>query len=573
MDLYIPRKCSATNRLITSKDHASVQINVGHLDERGVYTGGFSTFALCGFIRAQASVWGESVPLKDLHLQMESLLKGDADSALDRLWQKKKVEARHPFELSPLQSLWVLSKNLHLIGCLTLIEGSRAMMMHEETINNSGGEIKVSFGYQCNCKNDDSCDRPNYIDIPSPGKLRRASSSFSCLSGAALSANATLANTNICNGLIGSEILPTLDSPNSSDSFLNAMEVQIAGGAAGEDRVQAVCSEENGWLFCAIYDGFNGRDAADFLAGTLYETVAFHLNLLDWNHESEYSSLENVKIVNFFDTTLENRNVDRSFKQSVLNSLQHAINQAEAEFLHMVEQEMDDRPDLVSIGSCVLLVLLHGKNLYVLNLGDSRAVLATYDRGIDMNDSEGLKAVQLTDSHTVDNEVERIQLVNDHPDDPSTVVAGKVKGKLKVTRAFGVGYLKKKCMNDALMGILRVRNLISPPYVSLLPSLSSHEVSNSDHFVVLGSDGLFDFFSNDEVVKLVNSYILRNPSGDPAKFLVEQLAARAADSAGFSMEELMSIPAGRRRKYHDDVTVIVIVLGTNKRTSKASTCL
>ncbi|XP_057484838.1 40S ribosomal protein S21-like isoform X1 [Actinidia eriantha] len=72
MDLYVPRKCSATNRLITAKDHASVQLNIGHLDERGVYTGGFSTFALCGFIRAQ----------------------GDADSALDRLWQKKKVEVR-----------------------------------------------------------------------------------------------------------------------------------------------------------------------------------------------------------------------------------------------------------------------------------------------------------------------------------------------------------------------------------------------------------------------------------------------------------------------------------------------
>lgn len=89
-------------------------------------------------------------------------------------------------------------------------------------------------------------------------------------------------------------------------------------------------------------------------------------------------------------------------------------------------------------------------------------------------------------------------------------------------------------MNDALMGILRVRNLISPPYVSVQPSLSAHEVSNSDYFVVLGSDGLFDFFSNDEVVKLVHSYILRNPFGDPAKFLVEQLAARAADSAGMS---------------------------------------
>ncbi|CAA3012587.1 UDP-arabinose 4-epimerase 1, partial [Olea europaea subsp. europaea] len=40
-------------KLITSKDHASVQINVGHLDETGRYTGQFSTFALCGFVRAQ----------------------------------------------------------------------------------------------------------------------------------------------------------------------------------------------------------------------------------------------------------------------------------------------------------------------------------------------------------------------------------------------------------------------------------------------------------------------------------------------------------------------------------------
>ena len=44
---------SATNRLITSKDHASVQINIGHLDASGHYTGQFTTFALCGFVRAQ----------------------------------------------------------------------------------------------------------------------------------------------------------------------------------------------------------------------------------------------------------------------------------------------------------------------------------------------------------------------------------------------------------------------------------------------------------------------------------------------------------------------------------------
>ena len=31
VDLYIPRKCSATNRLITSKDFASVQIEVAEV--------------------------------------------------------------------------------------------------------------------------------------------------------------------------------------------------------------------------------------------------------------------------------------------------------------------------------------------------------------------------------------------------------------------------------------------------------------------------------------------------------------------------------------------------------------
>ncbi|EFJ48497.1 component of cytosolic 80S ribosome and 40S small subunit [Volvox carteri f. nagariensis] len=52
VDLYIPRKCAWTNKLITAKDHASVQINIGHLDANGVYTNQFSTFAIAGNVRA-----------------------------------------------------------------------------------------------------------------------------------------------------------------------------------------------------------------------------------------------------------------------------------------------------------------------------------------------------------------------------------------------------------------------------------------------------------------------------------------------------------------------------------------
>ena len=63
--------CSSwTNKLITAKDHRSIQVNVGHLDESGLYTGSFSAFALTVQVRA----------------------KGDADSALDILWSKKRAE-------------------------------------------------------------------------------------------------------------------------------------------------------------------------------------------------------------------------------------------------------------------------------------------------------------------------------------------------------------------------------------------------------------------------------------------------------------------------------------------------
>ena len=41
VDLYIPRKCSWTNRLIGASDQASVQINVGTIDPNtGLHTGG-----------------------------------------------------------------------------------------------------------------------------------------------------------------------------------------------------------------------------------------------------------------------------------------------------------------------------------------------------------------------------------------------------------------------------------------------------------------------------------------------------------------------------------------------------
>jgi len=70
VDTYIPRKCSGTNQLIGAKDHASVQFNIGLIDENGAYTGEFKTVAFAGFLR---SIGGSDQALNRLMLEARIL--------------------------------------------------------------------------------------------------------------------------------------------------------------------------------------------------------------------------------------------------------------------------------------------------------------------------------------------------------------------------------------------------------------------------------------------------------------------------------------------------------------------
>lgn len=50
VELYSPRKCSFTNRLISAKDHAAVQISVAELDQEGKMTGA-KKYVISGYLR------------------------------------------------------------------------------------------------------------------------------------------------------------------------------------------------------------------------------------------------------------------------------------------------------------------------------------------------------------------------------------------------------------------------------------------------------------------------------------------------------------------------------------------
>ncbi|KAF4404322.1 hypothetical protein G4B88_014778 [Cannabis sativa] len=466
----------------------------------------------------------------------------------------------------------------------------------------------------------------------------------------------------------------------------NESNVQWALGKAGEDRVHVVVSEEQGWLFVGIYDGFNGPDAPEFLMGNLYRAVYNELQGLFWevdevdessnsnsnSNPQNVAAVENVVVVdqpnpseprddstppvvakrvtfhpdetertetrrrrlcdflaeemaeegldlsgsqrfafsvddalsvsnggsavsrrwlllsklkqglskhrdghgkklfpwNFgledkekVEVEVENRVEESSNRtgrrrkegpvdhELVLGALSRGLELTELAYLDMTDKVLDTNPELALMGSCLLAVLMRDEDVYVMNVGDSRAIVAQYEqndtgssavaKGQGDNGSTegiteeslavgeremklenettpptqeiGLTALQLSTDHSTNIEDEIIRIKNEHPDDKHCIVNDRVKGRLKVTRAFGAGFLKQ-------------------------------------------------YFSNEEVVCHVENFMEKFPDGDPAQHLIEELLYRAAKKAGMNFHDLLDIPQGDRRKYHDDVTVMIISL-------------
>ncbi|GJN31041.1 hypothetical protein PR202_gb19395 [Eleusine coracana subsp. coracana] len=387
--------------------------------------------------------------------------------------------------------------------------------------------------------------------------------------------------------------------------------VEWAQGAAGEDRFHVAVSEERGWIFVGIYDGFNGPDATDYLFANLYVAVREQLRGLLWdecddddaahhhhNHHHHLQAEEEEEDDNADDDDLclappgslsdsnKRRRMERPVAlqrdahRDVLKALARALRKTEEAFFEAAEQRAEESPDLGMVGSCVLVMLMKGPDVYVMNVGDSRAVLARRPepdldilgsaardlaqfksqvmRELHGRDAGGLQAVQLTPEHStaVEEEVRRIK--SQHLNDRNAITNHRVKGKINVTRAFGAGYLKEPKWNNRLLRMFKINYVGTEPYITCAPSLCHHRIGSHDKFLVLSSDGLYQYFTNKEVVDLVDSFTAQYPDGDPSMHLLSELVLRAARKAGMESHQLLDIPRGDRRLYHDDVSIIVI---------------
>lgn len=92
--------------------------------------------------------------------------------------------------------------------------------------------------------------------------------------------------------------------------------------------------------------------------------------------------------------------------------------------------------------------------------------------------------------------------------------------------------------NNAVLEMFRNVYIGTAPYLSCSPSLRHHKLHPRDQFLILSSDGLYQYLSNQEVVAYVESFMEKFPDGDPAQHLIEELLSRAAKKAGMSLMAL-----------------------------------
>lgn len=361
-------------------------------------------------------------------------------------------------------------------------------------------------------------------------------------------------------------------------------------------------STEKDLYFFGIFDGHGGPFTSEKLSKDLVRYVAYQLGKVYDENKTVFRSDPNKLIDSAISEgflKLDNDIVMESFRKLFKDPSNTNI----ANTLPAIS------------GSCALLSLYNSTNsiLKVAVTGDSRALICGLD-------SKGNWTVNsLSTDQTGDNldEVQRIR--KEHPGEPRVVRNGRILGSLQPSRAFGdYRYKVKEVDGKPLSDLPEVaklyfrkepRDFKTPPYVTAEPVISSAKIGEDTKFMVMGSDGLFELLTNEEIASLVIRWMDKNLSipttlnADPGKlpkvidisddkeaqrpafrykddkpsssststseYLIEDKNVathliRNALSAGGRKEyvsALVSIPSPMSRRYRDDLTVTVAFFG------------
>lgn len=329
-------------------------------------------------------------------------------------------------------------------------------------------------------------------------------------------------------------------------NFISAYAANTHQGCVrnyNEDRVSIILNitkpnsyKGNVWPKCsffAVYDGHGGSGCADYLRDNLHQFI------------------------------IKDSNFPNNPKEAILKGCATA----EEEFTKKYALNSSETDILDRSGSCAVFALFIDDYCYVGNIGDSRAIISK---------NEGKEISSLTRDHKPNDELEskriynnggrvyqtqtsaglfglsaftglNIQNFNSTKFNNNQMLSGPSRvfpGRLSVSRTFG----------DIEAKIIKFGGL--PHVLTAIPDIFSFKIEDNIDFIVLGCDGIYDLFKNEE---LCNAVYMSMP--DKREMTIHSFCGKAVD---------MIMKTSLSRNSLDNITTVLIAFNNLEQTLKST---
>ncbi|XP_073306786.1 protein phosphatase 2C 57 [Primulina huaijiensis] len=261
-----------------------------------------------------------------------------------------------------------------------------------------------------------------------------------------------------------------------------------------EDDVVIINSDGgfDGFSYAAVFDGHAGFSSVKFLREELYKECV--------------AELQGGHLLN-----------GKDFK-AIKKALTEAFENADAELLKWLETSSDE----IESGATATAIFIREDVMFITHVGDSCVVL-----------SKSGKAEVLTNSHRpYGNNKISLQEIKRINEAGGWIVNGRICGEISVSRAFGDMRFKNKKHEMLEKGVeegrwtekfvSRIR--FNGDLVTASPDVSQVFLGPDAEFILLASDGLWDYIKSSEAVDFVRKHLRQHGDVQMASEALAQLA-------------------------------------------------
>ena len=341
----------------------------------------------------------------------------------------------------------------------------------------------------------------------------------------------------------------------SSNINSTITSIQLGSNAPCEDKFSQYeinLSNQKG-LFLSIFDGHGGSRLSEFANLVLYPYFI-----------EEYQKINLIEI---------------NFDKKIIYTFKNAYSRIEEEFklysLYNYEKTKDKK--FLRSGSCALTILIINNKIYTAILGDSKARLFSKN-----NIDEIYNYQKLTKVFNARKKNEQKKLIEKWPNDPNIIKCKSkkscyVKGNLQPTTALGDYRLKNYLFkypelinkDDFDKNDNKKLNKWEGPYINYIPDIKIFDLKKDDKYIIMGSDGLWDYLDSKKISKMIPEIIndnnkifenndLKKVSEKIAYGLMWKVVELSATKHKKKYNDVLDMEQGKKlRSIHDDITIIV----------------